>query len=244
MTDTVPQQAHHKNVCVGSMSYEYVNIYSIGMNIPTLYDFPAYHKSFLELCDDEGNKNLIEHHKQLSAYGLTIEELNSQFDKYEILPDSLWISNNEKEQPKDDELIFRVKGGGIILREKYFNVIKHFSLGQTTLTPLNIYELETGKLWKDEVFYFLNLCEHRKYVCHSQSNPIFIYMKGANRYSTQGVPIKNDQLEISKSALSCEVDLWHDPMIASSIFMSDRLYSSLDELNIIYQWNMKSCNLI
>lgn len=42
-----------KNVYVGSMSFEYVNIYSIGMNIPTLYDFPTYQKSLLELYEDE-----------------------------------------------------------------------------------------------------------------------------------------------------------------------------------------------
>ncbi|WP_066802599.1 hypothetical protein [Moraxella oblonga] len=233
-----------KNVYVGSMSFEYVNIYSIGMNIPTLYDFPAYQTSLLELYADEDNQDLIVKHKRLSGYGGVISNLNSQFNKYEILPDSLWVTSNKNPLPKNEEYIFQVLIGGIILREPCAKILQQFNLGQTTLTPLKIYEYETRELWSDEIFYFLNLCEHRQYINYPQSDETFVYIQGAKRYSTRGIPIQPNTLEVNKSILDCDIDLWHDPMLGSSIFMSDKLYQTLNDENMIYQWNMKSCQLI
>lgn len=232
------------NVYVGSISFEYVNIYSIGMNIPTLYDFPSYHKNRLEFLQDEKNEILKIKHKELGAYGIKISDLNSNFDKYEILPDSLWITSDDKPLPKNDEYIFRVLIGGIILREPCAKILQQFNLGQSTVTPLHIYKYDTGALWSNEIFYFLNLCEHRKYICYPQSDNVFTYVQFTQRYSTNGIPIKNEMLEINHSALNCNVDLWHDPMLASSIFMSDRLYIALKDANMIDQWNMTSCKII
>lgn len=233
-----------KNVYVGSVSFEYVNIYSIGINIPNLYDFPNYHRNRLMFLGDRENEELKEKHKKLGDYGITIADLNNQFDKYEVLPDSLWIESIEKPLPKNEEYIFKVLIGGIILRGACAKILQNFKLGQTTITPLKIYEYETGKLWSDEVFYFLNLCEKRNYVCYPQSDGVFVYIQGAKRYSTRGVPINNEMLEIDRSALVCDVDLWHDPMLGGSIFMSEKLHGALKDANVVYQWNMKSCKFV
>lgn len=231
-----------------------VDIYAIGTNVPNRLDFPACRQ--LELRKFQLDKSSSEYlevknkYKEMNAYASHISDCNHNLRKYEVLPDSLWVLDKDDKRylPKPHEQLFRITNGGVVLRERPANILKQFRLGQTTVTPVLIYEFETGQLWSDEVFYFLNLCEWRKFICDVQpDNGIDFSERIA---FLRRFPKKGTKLEIAKEALECDVDLWHDPKMPSSIFMSEQLYQALvdadmtgeDESKIRY-WRMEACQL-
>lgn len=114
------------------------------------------------------------------------------------------------------------------------------------MIPIHIYDVETGKLWKDEIFYFLKVCEQRRYMINPQSHSEFQFIRypsGKEIYSaTYG--IMDNEVELSTSALECDVDLWHDPLLADSYFMSEKLQAALSEANMVDKFGFALCKLI
>lgn len=227
-----------------------VDIYSIGMNIPTLYDFPLRHRTHMEFIKDENNPELLARYKKVSAYGLEIEHKMRGLEKFEVLPDSLWAGfNNEYEYPQDDEYVFEIKGGCIIMREKCANIFKQFRLGESTLTPLQIYDINTGKLWSDEIFYFFNFCEKRHYLAKSQSKGILAFIPHPmsqfedGTYAEQG-GVRDGVVEVDATASNCDIDIWTDPRLVGSVFMSEPLRNALKEQNMTIGWALRSCALV
>ena len=130
---------------------------SIGTSIPRLIDYPAYYKAEIARRKDRNNPELSQKVKELNAHAYDYAIANQKFKKLEVLPDSLWVSNDNLEVPKDSDNVFSIINGGIVFRENVVNIFNQFRLGQTTLTPVKIHIIETGELWSDETFYFFNL---------------------------------------------------------------------------------------
>lgn len=227
----------------------YTKVYPIGMRIPTLYDYYKDYESSRILDKNRDNQELIDKHKELGAYALDISNFIQQFKKFDVLPDRLWINSEKDEQPSDAEYIFRIKGGGIVMRENCANVFKKFKLGENTLTPLKIYELENGNLWRNEIFYFFNLCEQRHYLANLQSSdnlrfrpyPMSKFKEGS--YANFG-SVDNGDIELSYLALDSDIDIWHDPRLIGSIFISEPLYETLVQADIHRPWNTSICKII
>ncbi|MBF0657684.1 hypothetical protein IPZ60_02900 [Psychrobacter sp. NG25] len=238
--------SNEPKVWISILDYEHVNIYSIGMNIPNVYDYPAYQASNLEYFANQKDKDVIAKNKELGSYGANIERLVQAFKKFPTSPDSLWLENDREELPKKSDYIFRVKGGGLVLNEACANVFKQFNLGESTLTPLKIHKLFTDELWLDDTFYFLNLCERREYLINPQLDERLEY-----HYKNYPTPfyntfhdIEDNMLAVSQSVTECDVDIWHDPLFQSSYFMSDALHDALVQANMDSQWEMVSCQLV
>lgn len=133
----------------------YFDAYSIKVNIPNFYDYPAIHEARLAYRADRGNQEKLHKQKELSKNGVQIEDWNHRYEKYETLPDSLWLEGyTDREEPLPHELIFGIVSGGIVVREPLTNILSQHRLGQTSLTPVQIYDYNTRALWCDEVFYF------------------------------------------------------------------------------------------
>ncbi|SUO98459.1 hypothetical protein [Suttonella indologenes] len=243
--------SNEKNVYYG----EYSNIehYSIGVNIPGLFDYPAYYKAEIARRKNRASSELVQKVEELSTHEFYFEKANHDFRKLEVLPDSLWISNHENDSPKEKDLIFRISSNGIIFREEVATIFNQFRLGQTTLIPVKIYIIETGEQWSNETFYVLNLCEQREYVCFSQpDNGLKAMTSGENKLVYTGYVNKDRKLDVSESALECDVDIWYDPSFLGKIFMSENLHQVLVESELIKclepnvwrYWNMQTCNLV
>lgn len=143
----------------------YFDAYSIKVNIPNFYDYPAIHEARLAYRADRGNQEKLHKQKELSKNGVQIEDWNHRYEKYETLPDSLWLEGYTDKKPLPHELIFGIVSGGIVVREPLTNILSQHRLGQTSLTPVQIYDYNTRALWCDEVFYFFKyLWEKRVYV--------------------------------------------------------------------------------
>ncbi len=133
-----------------------------------------------------------------------------------------------------------------ILNEKCANVFKQFNLGETTLSPLKIHKLFTNKLWLEDTFYFLNLCEQRQYLSHPQEHEKFVYDKigKISTYINYGTPIEENELMVNQLALECDRDLWHDPLFDESYFFSDRLANALIQAGFDKKWNLQPCKMV
>ena len=207
----------------------------IRVNIPNLYDLPAFWQANLEFLEDRSDKEKLKKQKELGKYGVTIEDFNHRFEKYEVLPDSLWLLHwNDRDEPLPHELIFEIVSGGTVVREPLAKILSQFRLGQTTLTPVQIYDFNTRELWSDEVFYFLNICEKREFVCMPQSHQDFTELNyqitGVRAYGVS-IPMHDYHVEIHRQALECDVDLWHDPVV-NSLFISSELYHALEGIGL------------
>lgn len=114
------------------------------------------------------------------------------------------------------------------------------------MTPLQIYSLETQQHCSDETFYFLNLCERREYIQYPQPDDMFkaftTYEK-TTQYSVHG-NIKDGQLLVNRAVISCDLDLWHDPLLMGRVFVSDALHDALIQADLATKWEMVSCQLV
>ena len=94
------------------------------------------------------------------------------------------------------------------------------------------------------MFYFLNLYERRQYICEVQSNKELDSIPtsyGVNSFSGY---ITNQEVDVAKSALDCDVDLWYDPRFLGRFFMSERLHDALSEAGMIDKFKAYTCNLV
>ena len=236
----VPQQAH-QNVWIARFD---VNYYKIVTSIQSeKFEFAKYGKIY-EFGEETDNAEIL---KRKDDYFSLVHELgkaNRFSHQSKITPDALWIESCETKLPNKSDYVFDIIYGGIVFNQSCANILKQHRLGENILTPIQIYDLSTGKLVSDEVFYFLNLYERRQYICKEQSNEIFVYIQGAKRYSTRGIPVTNEMLEVDKSALNCDIDIWYDDRLGGYFFISDNLYQALSQADMIDKFDPHTCKLI
>ena len=236
----VPQQAH-QNVWIARFD---VNYYKIVTSIQSeKFEFAKYGKIY-EFGEETDNAEIL---KRKDDYFSLVHELgkaNRFSHQSKITPDALWIESCKTKLPNKSDYVFDIIYGGIVFNQSCTNILKQHRLGENILTPIQIYDLSTGKLVSDEVFYFLNLYERRQYICKEQSNEIFVYIQGAKRYSTRGIPVTNEMLEVDKSALNCDIDIWYDDRLGGYFFISDNLYQALSQADMIDKFDPHTCKLI
>ena len=236
----VPQQAH-QNVWIARFD---VNYYKIVTSIQSeKFEFAKYGKIY-EFGEETDNAEIL---KRKDDYFSLVHELgktNRFSHQSKITPDALWIESCETKLPNKSDYVFDIIYGGIVFNQSCTNILKQHRLGENILTPIQIYDLSTGELVSNEVFYFLNLYERRQYICKEQSNEIFVYIQGAKRYSTRGIPVTNEMLEVDKSALNCDIDIWYDDRLGGYFFISDNLYQALSQADMIDKFDLHTCKLI
>ena len=236
----VPQQAH-QNVWIARFD---VNYYKIVTSIQSeKFEFAKYGKIY-EFGEETDNAEIL---KRKDDYFSLVHELgktNRFSHQSKITPDALWIESCETKLPNKSDYVFDIIYGGIVFNQSCANILKQHRLGENILTPIQIYDLSTGELVSDEVFYFLNLYERRQYICEVQSNKELDSIPtsyGVNSFSGY---ITNQEVDVAKSALDCDVDLWYDPRFLGRFFMSESLYQSLNQAGMIDKFNPHTCKLI
>ena len=237
------------NVWLAGFKLTSVNFYDIYPANSKKYDFPKHWK-VLQRIEKTADPKLLEIKKVFKEEMLELSNASSGFSKTNHLPDSLWVESSDTKLPPSSEYIFKVRSSGVVLTQACAELLQQFRLGESTLTPVQLYSLETQQLCSDKTFYFLNLCERREYIQypHPQVNESFSSyasssFDGKQRYATS-IPIKDKQLLVNQSALNCELDLWHDPLLMSYVFVSEALHDALVQANMATQWNMVSCQLV
>ncbi len=236
----VPQQAH-QNIWIARFD---VNYYKIVTSIQSeKFEFAKYGKIY-EFGEETDNAEIL---KRKDDYFSLVHELgkaNRFLHQSKITPDALWIESCETKLPNKSDYVFDIIYGGIVFNQSCANILKQHRLGENILTPIQIYDLSTGKLVSDEVFYFLNLYERRQYICEVQSSKELDSIPTSYRVNSFSGYITNQEVDVAKSALDCDVDLWYDPRFLGRFFMSERLHDALSEAGMIDKFKAYTCNLI
>ncbi|WP_019672348.1 hypothetical protein [Psychrobacter lutiphocae] len=146
--------------------------------------------------------------------------------------------------PKPQEKI--LTNGSIFLHESIATVLMQFQLGQTKLRKVDIINILTDEKVTDDVYYYVDLAEKRDYFLAEQSEQVSgnsydpsIKCKYIRRPQTGDIALKADAAE-------CDVDLWHEPMLRDSWFMSDRLVQALIKAGLTPQQDVDlvQCRLV
>ena len=208
------------------------------------FDYPDI-KDIL-MIKDEDNDEVSLKKKLFFPFSSELTNANHFSIQSKIVPDALWVGIEKKEiqLPTKQDYIFSIWSSGKVFNQSCANILKQHRLGENILTPIQIYDLSTGELVSDEMFYFLNLYERRQYICEVQSNKELDSIPtsyGVNSFSGY---ITNQEVDVAKSALDCDVDLWYDPRFLGRFFMSERLHDALSEAGMIDKFKAYTCNLV
>lgn len=141
---------------------------------------------------------------------------------------------------------FRTQDGFVILTEACANVLKQFRLGESVLYPLSFFDIQLNEPVNAQTYYFFNIAELRSYLRPESS---IRKLRKASYTKHEGYQLFNlyeafyTDHAIAKDAVACDVDLWQDPELNHSIFMSDELKKALDEAQLSDAWQLFLCDL-
>lgn len=201
-------------------------------------------KDVLGIREGDDSDEILEKKRKHHPFALALCDANHFFEQNKVVPDKLWIQDTNSKLPTKQDYIFSIWNGGIIFNQLCADILKQHRLGENILTPVQIYDLSTGELASNEVFYFLNLYERRQYVCEVQSNKKLDSIPANYGINSFSGFISNQEVDVDKSVLDCDIDLWYDPRFLGHFFMSDSLYNSLSNAGMIDKFKAYTCNLI
>ena len=230
------------------------NIYCIELSFPEIIEYPEYE----ELNRKEGAHNLTEEERSKIEYTrkdlINIIIKYGDFKKIDLLPDSMWsvlldpviAKGKVMNVPNPEDSIFAVRDGYILVTKPCAEILQRFRLSNTQMIPLQLFNPKTRELVNEETYYLLNIYAWRTYF-DGKNNEIFINKNykdyGYNIY-TPPYNIKNGDCVLCSTALQCDVDLWHDPSVRGSIFLSQALREALHEAKMLKTWFLHSCKMI
>ena len=176
------------------------------------------------------------------------------FKKIDLLPDSMWsvlldpviAKGKVMNVPNPEDSIFAVRDGYILVTKPCAEILQRFRLSDTQMIPLQLFNPKTRELVNEETYYLLNIYAWRTYF-DGKNNEIFInknYKYNGYNIYTPPYDIKNGDCVLRSSALQCDVDLWHDPSVRDSIFLSQALRDALHKAKMLKTWFLHSCKMI
>ena len=156
-----------------------------------------------------------------------------------ILPDKLWTS--DVNSPSTNLSAFTITGNYLVLSEACGEILQQFNLGNSQLVKLQIYNMGTLEPDDERYFYFFDLAEWRHYVLPEKSASCRSSGYERNGYQRHVYHFWEGDLVLSKEAPYCDLDIWHDPMLMRSVFLSKRLYQALNDAGMSQDWHFTPC---
>ena len=227
--------------------------YYIGSTFPGVVDFPAK----LALETKERNSKVIGSDIALTAeeqaqairtrkISADIWEKYRDFKRLDVLPSELWYFS----PPLPGNLpVFRITGGGVVVSSACAEVLQRFRLGESRLQEVQIYHLGNKKPIKGNPYFFVNISEWRNFLVPEASDPRCKYIGyERNGYKMYGMLFFESEIEqpayaLKADVLHSDVDLWHDPMLMGSFFLSEPLQQALQDAGMADAWYLQACRL-
>ncbi|MCF9034575.1 hypothetical protein [Acinetobacter nectaris] len=211
----------------------------------------------LRLHDIEYKTRNIEENKEyqrLMKASVTIHDayLNCEPLPIEHAPTRMYTSDPRPEIKDIDQKFkgfFTIQSGYEILTEEGYQLIQQFNLGQgTQFFPIRLYHYETNQPVNHETYYFMCLTDWRNYLlpefCEGELKDRQRLKGNVTSYRLLHGDEFNDAIALLSEASNCDLDLWHDPGLHDSLFMSDRLKQTLEQAGFLPHWHVLSTKLI
>lgn len=245
-----PSKNLSSRVWVSQAALTTEKVFGIGASFPGLVDFPKYwaldnKKLQAEIANDPFPPEEEEELQRISEIIINLaKKFRDRFTKLEVMPDSLWQTRSTF--PKENDYVFRIFNGGLVITEACAELFQQFRLGETQMSPLRIYNIETGKPVNDNTYYFLNICEWRNYFIAEESS---MSLKKRS-YQLHGYAVydaintAHDMYAMRQDALDCDIDLWHDPQLPGILVMTPALRDALRQARMDKSWFLYSCKMV
>ena len=213
-----------------------------GLSFPNTFDYTEFHKlKENSLEEKERRAELLDSRIEVTKHYHLTEKIFP-----ENAPTILYAHGFSKTVKLPS--FFRTQEGFIILTEPCANVLKKFRLGESSLYPLSFFDIQLNEPVNDQTYYFFNIAELRSYLrpeycteeLHKYRNTKH---KGYQLFDLYHTDYTDHAIAITQEALTCDVDLWQDPELDHSIFMSAQLKMALDEAQLSDAWQLFLCEL-
>jgi hypothetical protein len=213
-----------------------------GLSFPELFDYVEFYKL---KGDSEEGKMKIKKMRQAKIEVVDQYHLSKKIKSVNA-PTILYAHGFGKtvEFPS----FFRTQDGFVIVTEACANVLKQFRLGESVLYPLSFFDIQLNEPVNDQTYYFFNIAELRTYLrpeycTEKMRKQSYIKHEGYQLFNLYHAYYTDHAIAITKEAIECDIDLWQDPELDDSIFMSDSLKKALDDAQLSDAWQLFLCDL-
>ena len=202
--------------------------YRFGFSIPSLYDYNRWFE--LEYKQPRTSEEQQEWHT-LNHISIGIQQTYLAYKKLPIQqpPTTMYAYRVPANIHQDFKGFFKISDGYKILTQPCYELLKQFKLAKgTQFFPLRLYDQESNQPLNNENYYLMNLTESswRSYLmpesCEGKLRNLE-ELTGKLEYRLMYGEDFDHAIALSNEALSCDLDLWHDPALKGSMFMCDRL---------------------
>lgn len=210
------------------------NIYGLRASFPDYVDAVSFY--YLNKKDD--NKALsdpekIEFQKDLEK-SMSIKKIwfAGEYIKEKNMPTQVYLEPAEN-LPKVNEVAFQIINGYLVVNKACYDVMTQFNLGKTHFSEVKIINLETNTKATEQPYYFINIAETREFLDSENSTGV---RKSRNRASDSPVRFisdpKSNEIKLHNSVVNESIDLWHDPHLVRSLFLSNKMVNALFDAGI------------
>ncbi len=206
------------------------NRFGFDLSLPEAVDLPTYLYLKTRMNDNEEAKQKYwDSHEKIVA----IIELYRNNKPLSQPPDMLYttfeVNKNIVLPP-----LFMISDRFILATEVFITILQRFRLGKTQIFPVHFYDLVLDEPVNMQTYYLLNVCEYQSYfipelggekLAKTQKFPLQV--EGKDRYLPPAEKNESKLYFFADTALNSPVDIWHEPSIHESIFISDALATAL-----------------
>lgn len=206
--------------------FSIINLYDIDASIPNVNDAVLLNKLYQKKINQTiSEEEKAEYYQMLQEIGLYNDKWRAS-DYLEQMPTKLYLQKDGK-LPSHNEHFFQIVNGYLVMDKIAYDVFTKFNLGKTHFSQVYIYEIQTEERLLETPYYFINIAEKRNFLLGERS-------KGIKKHPDSDFymirePYDND---IVLDVPNLDVDLWHDPMLHTSLFLSGDLVQALIQAGI------------
>lgn len=136
-----------------------------------------------------------------------------------------------------------------VVTEECKALLQQFNLGENfQFFPVPLYDAATNQPVNNETYYVMSIADWRSFLipefCEGRIKDRDVLKDGYNIYALPYGDEFDNAIALSAEASNCDLDLWHDPALHGSLFMSDRLKQTLEQAGFLANFHICATKLI
>ncbi|WP_269915563.1 hypothetical protein [Acinetobacter sp. HY1485] len=137
----------------------------------------------------------------------------------------------------------------LVVTQECRELLIQFNLGEhIQFFPVSLYDLEKDELANNETYYVLNIADWRSFLapdlCEGKLRKFQILKAGYQPYRLSAGDEFDHAIALFDDATKCDLDLWHDPALVRSLFMSNRLKLALEKAGFLENFHILATKII
>lgn len=137
----------------------------------------------------------------------------------------------------------------LVVTQECRELLMQFNLGEhIQFFPVSLYDLEKDEVANNETYYVMNIADWRSFLapdfCEGKLKKRQALKAGYENYRLKRGSEFDHAIALFDNATKCDLDLWHDPALVRSLFMSNRLKLALEEARFLENFHIVATKII